>query len=142
MKMISKINPAWILRITLGLMYIYSGYDLFANPQHWYGFVPQGFSRAIAPIISVDIYLRMQGIGEFIMGLLFLAWFGGKRGVLVASALASLEMILILIFVGVDPITFRDIGLLGAALALLVIEAKRDAKEHCAYTDVKNQKIQ
>lgn len=134
---IQKLKPVWILRLTLGLMYLYSGYDLFANPQHWYGFVPQGFSRAITPLLSVDAYLRIQGIGEFVMGLLFLAWFGGGRGVQIASALASLEMILILIFVGVDPITFRDIGLLGAALALFIISLKdTDSKQ-----DVSNQKI-
>jgi hypothetical protein len=30
-------------------------------------------------------------------------------------------MALILLFVGIDPITFRDIGLLGAAIALFIM---------------------
>lgn len=119
--MIQKIKPEWSLRLGLGLMYVYSGYDLFYNPQHWYGFVPQWFSQAVTTTISIETYLRMQGVGEFIIGLLFLAWFSGVWGVRAASILAVLEMALILVFVGIDPITFRDIGLLGAATALFII---------------------
>ncbi len=115
------INPSWALRLGLGLMYIYSGYDLFYNPQHWYGFVPQWFSSGVTSLVSIEAYLRFQGVGEFIIGLLFLAWFSGAWGVRIASALAVLEMALIIIFVGIDPITFRDIGLLGAAIAILGI---------------------
>ena len=102
-------------------MYLYSGFDLFYYPYHWYGFVPKWFSQITNQVASVDAYLRFQGIGEFIIGLLFLAWFGGKWGVRIASVLAALEMALIIVFVGIDPITFRDIGLLGAAAALMVI---------------------
>lgn len=118
---LQKFKPEWALRLGLGLMYIYSGFDLFYYPYHWYGFVPKWFSQIVNQVATVDAYLRLQGIGEFIIGLLFLAWFGGKWGVRIASALAALEMALIIIFVGIDPITFRDIGLLGAAVAIFVI---------------------
>lgn len=129
MSPLQKISPEWSLRLGLGLMYIYSGYDLFANPQHWYGFVPQWFSRAVTSLVPIEAYLRLQGIGELIVGLLFLAWFGGRWGVRTASIIAALEMTLIILFVGIDPITFRDIGLLGAALALLVVLFKKEEKE-------------
>ena len=109
------------MRLGLGLMYLYSGFSLFTYPQHWYGFLPQWFLRVVSQAISVDVYLKLQGIGELIIGLLFLAWFFGKWGLRTASILASLEMTLIILLVGVDLITFRDIGLLGAALAILVI---------------------
>ncbi len=69
----------------------------------------------------MDVYLKVQGLGELIIGFLFLTWFFGKWGLRTASILASLEMTLIILLVGVDLITFRDIGLLGAALAILVI---------------------
>lgn len=122
MNIFKKLNPEWSLRLGLGLMYLYSGYDLFYNPRHWYGFVPQWFSRLLGGELSViNAYLRLQGAGEFIIGLLFLAWFSGVRGVRIAAALAVLEMALILLFVGIDPITFRDIGLLGGAIALLIM---------------------
>lgn len=121
MNFLQKFKPEWALRLGLGLMYLYSGFDLFYYPYHWYGFVPKWFSQIVNQVASVEAYLRLQGIGEFIIGLLFLAWFGGKLGVRIASILAVLEMALIIIFVGIDPITFRDIGLLGAAVAIFVI---------------------
>lgn len=121
MDFIKKIQPEWSLRIGLGLMYLYSGYDLFFNPYHWYGFVPKWFSQAVTSVGPLDTYLRFQGVGELIIGILFLAWFLGRWGLRVASIAVAVEMALILLFVGVDPITFRDIGLLGAAFALLII---------------------
>ncbi|QQG45183.1 MAG: hypothetical protein HYW89_04265 [Candidatus Sungiibacteriota bacterium] len=124
MNILQKIHPVWALRLGLGLMYLYSGSGLFYNPSDWYGFAPQWFTALVTPFVSIDTYLRMQGVGEFILGLLFLAWFSGKWGVRVASAIATVELAAILIFVGVDLITFRDIGLLGAALALLIISLK------------------
>lgn len=122
----SKIKPEWTLRLGLGLMYLYSGYDIFYNPRSWVNFVPTWFSQGISPILPIDTYLRFQGVGEFIIGLLFLAWFFGKWGLRVAAIIATIEMASILLFVGVDLITFRDIGLLGAAIAILIISFKKD----------------
>src|SRR3989344_1226501 len=132
MNLIKKLNPSWFLRLGLGLMYIYSGYDLFSDPQHWYGFVPQWLSQTAIQIAYVDAYLKLQGMGEIILGLLFLAWFSGQWGVRIASILATLEMALILIFIGIDPITFRDIGLLGAALALLIMSFQQTTENQKA----------
>lgn len=125
-KALENLNPAWPLRLGLGLMYLYSGFDLFYHPEYWEGFLPAWMERGLLQITSVDAYLRMQGLGEFIIGLLFLVWFSGKWGVRAASILAALEMALILLLVGVDRITFRDIGLLGAALAILIIYFRAD----------------
>ena len=121
MNAIKKINPEWTLRISFGIMYLYSGYDLFVKPQHWYGFVPQWFSQGVAQITSIENYLRLQGMGELAIALLFFAWFLPRWGVRLASILTVLEMGMILLFVGLDPITFRDIGLLGAGLALAAL---------------------
>lgn len=121
MDSLQKIHPIWSLRIGLGLMYLYSGYDLMANPQHWYGFAPKWFSQAVNTVGSIEMYLRLQGGAELIIGIVFLGWFFGRRVVQIASLVAALEMLVILVFVGIDPITFRDIGLLGSALALFII---------------------
>ena len=121
MRFLEKISPEVPLRLGLGLMYLYSGYDLIANPRHWYGFIPQWLSRAATEVASVEAYLRAQGIGELFIGVLLLAWFLPRRVGAAAAFGAALEMGLILIFVGIDPITFRDIGLLGAALTLFLI---------------------
>lgn len=124
-----KINPLNFLRIGLGLMYLYSGYDLLFNPQHWYGFVPSWFYKVISPLLSVENYLRIQGLGELAIGILFLCLFNKNWTVKVAASLAAVEMALILLFVGVDPITFRDIGLLGGALTLLVVSLQQRGSE-------------
>lgn len=119
-----KISPVWPLRLGLGLMFIYSGSDLFFNTEHWYGYIPPWLENIITNLVSLDFYLRMQGIGEFAMGLLLLAWFGGIWGVRIASLAATLEMASIIVIVGIDPITFRDIGVLGGAVSLLILSWK------------------
>ena len=128
MKFLQNIQPGWALRLCLGLMYLYSGTDLFYRPDNWLGFLPPWFSHVVANVVSLETYLRFQGIAEFCIGLLLLAWFSGKWGVRIASVLAFFEMSFILIFVGIDPITFRDIGLLGGALALIIISFKESAR--------------
>jgi len=126
MNILRKIHPELPLRAGLGLMYAYSGWDLMVNPTHWYGFVPRWFWQAVTRVVSIDNYLFLQGAGELLMGLLFFAWFLPRSAVRLVAAAAAVEMALILLFVGIDPITFRDIGLLGGALALLIMITHRD----------------
>ena len=102
-------------------MYLYSGFGLFYYPYDWYGFLPNWFSQLVSQVAPVEAYLRLQGAGEFLIGLLFLAWFSGVWGLRAASILATVEIAFILLFVGIDLITFRDIGLLGGAIAILII---------------------
>ena len=71
--------------------------------------------------MPVELYLRLQGIAEITVGLFFLAWFFNHWGILLGTLYAIAEFSFILIFKGVDLITFRDIGLLGAACALLIL---------------------
>lgn len=120
-----KIRPEWPLRLGLGLMYLYSGYDLIANPQHWYGFVPRWFSQAVVNFAPIEAYLRLQGAGELLLGFLFLAWFLPRSLLRLTALVAAAEMALIILFVGIDPITFRDIGLLGGAAALFVLSSRK-----------------
>ena len=116
-----KISPEWVLRIGLGLTYLYSGVGLFNQPALWRSFLPIWYAKFVAVVLPVETYLRLQGVVEVVLGFLFLAWLSGKWGVKIASAYMMLEMAFILIFVGIDLITFRDIGLLAAAATLLLI---------------------
>lgn len=126
MKYLQQMKPEWVLRLGIGLMYLYSGYDLFYNPRSWIWAVPSWFSHAITTLVPLEFYIRLQGAAEFIIGLLLLAWFSGKWGVRVAALLSSIEMAAILLFTGIDPITFRDIGVFSAALALLIIVFQKE----------------
>lgn len=127
MNILSKLNPAWILRLGLAGMYLFSAYDIYNHPTGWYWAIrplPQSLQVLINNQIGLDRYLRFQAISEFTLALLFLAWFLPRRVVRWVALLAALEMILILWLVGIDSITFRDIGVLGAALALAVIYSR------------------
>ena len=116
------IKPIWALRLTLGIMYVYTGVDFLRAPEHWYGFTPPWLSQLILTIFpSMDAYLRMQGVGELMLGLAFLAWFLPSILVRIAALLSTLEIALILLVVGIDLITFRDIPILGAAVAVFLM---------------------
>lgn len=124
MKFLQKISAEWPLRLGLGLMYVFSAYDIFAHPTAWYWAVrplPQFLQVIINNQIGIDNYLRIQAVEELLLALLFIAWFLPRWVVQFASALAALEMFLILWLIGIDAITFRDIGLFGAAIALFVM---------------------
>ena len=122
MSFLQNIKPIWALRITLGVMYLYTGIDFLRAPEHWYGFAPQWFSQFVLAVLpSMDVYLRIQGVGELALGLVFLAWFLPMVALRIAAFLSALEMALILLFAGVDLVTFRDIPILGASLAVLLL---------------------
>ena len=121
MNLIKKIRPEISLRLGFGLMYLYSGFDLISHPAHWYGFAPPWFERLISTFISMDSYLRLQGAGELLIAFLLLAWFLPRWGMRIASGLAFIEIIGILLFAGIDPITFRDLGLLGGMISLGIL---------------------
>lgn len=124
MRFLSKLNPAWVLRASLAAVYAFSGYDIWKHPDLWTWAVyplPQWMRVLINDNIGVYNYLKIQAAGELILAVVFVAWFLPRRIVRWAAVLAVLEMVLILWLVGIDAATFRDIGVLGAALALAAI---------------------
>ena len=120
------IKPIWALRLTLGIMYLYTGIDFLRAPEHWYGFAPLWFSKLVLAVLpSMDVYLRIQGVGELVLGFAFLAWFLPLSAVRIAAFLSALEMALILSLAGIDLVTFRDIPILGASLAVFVMTLQK-----------------
>lgn len=124
MKSLQKISPELSLRLGLGIMYLYSGIDLIRHPTAWHWAVrplPAAIQNFIHTQIGINRYLVIQGVGELVLAFILLAWFLPKRWVYAVSVLAALEMALILTFITIDAVTFRDIGLLGAACALALL---------------------
>lgn len=72
-------------------------------------------------IMPIDSYLRFQGAVELLIAFLLLSFFFPKKIALFAAAVSSLEILFILFFAPQFSITFRDIGVLGASLALFII---------------------
>lgn len=116
-----KLSPEKVLRLSLGAVYLYSSYGLISRPEDWYGFAPQWLSDFISKIIPFTAYLRIQGSIELIFAIVFLGWFFRKKTVRIFVFLAAMEMLGILLFAGVDLVTFRDIGLLGALISLWLL---------------------
>jgi uncharacterized membrane protein YphA (DoxX/SURF4 family) len=116
----TKMRTEWPLRLGCGLVNLYSGFFLLIDPKRYYKYVPGWLSYVANAVASLDAYLRFQGIGEMMIGICLLGWFFPRWCVRVAATLLTVQMTLILIFSGVDAVTFRNIGLVGAALALLI----------------------
>lgn len=113
-------SPTWFLRLGLGITYLYSGYDLVIHPSAWHWAI-RGLPLFIQQIIDsmgVNFYLRLQGSLELLFAAVLLLWFLPYSLARIVSLLIVAEMAGILLFVGVDPITFRDFAILGAAAAL------------------------
>lgn len=116
----SRIRPELPLRLGCGGVNLYAGFFLLTDPARFYTYVPSWLSRIADAVASVDAYLRLQGVGEVMIAIGLLGWFFPRWCVRLASTLLAVEMMLILLFVGVDTVLFRNIGILGAALSLLV----------------------
>jgi uncharacterized membrane protein YphA (DoxX/SURF4 family) len=113
-------EPVALLRLALGAMYLYSGTDIVRHPSAWHWAIRQTpqFIEDIIGQIGLDQFLVVQGYAEIALGAVFLIWFLPRVIVKLAAALSSLQLAAILLLVGVDGITFRDLAALGAALAL------------------------
>ena len=97
------------LRLGLALTFLWIGADTFLHPAAWIGYVPEtnvGFSREAA--------LAASGVLDVAVGLLLLLQLMPKT----AATLAVLKLTAIIAVHGLDPVLARDVGLLGAALAL------------------------
>lgn len=123
-----KFTPVWALRISSGIMYVYSGYDIFMHPKSWYWAIRPLPAIIENPInaFGIDLFLQIQGIVEIIFGLIFLLWFVPTIFVKIAALFNAIEMFLILLLVGVDAVTFRDIGLVGNGIALYLLLSRED----------------
>ena len=116
----TRIRTEWPLRLGCGFVNLYSGFFLLTDPIRYYKYVPGWLSHVANGVVSLDAYLRVQGIGEMMIAIGLLGWFFPRWCVRLAAMLFTVQMTVILIFAGVDAVTFRNIGLVGAALALLI----------------------
>ncbi len=117
MKEIKKLTPEFILRIGLGLVFIYAGLHVATDPTGWIGFVPHWLQTIVNPYL----FLTIHGIVEIILGILILTGFFLPA----VSLIAFLDLFSILVFYGVDDTTFRDFGLMMATLALFLLVRRR-----------------
>src|SRR5438552_14898738 len=92
MDWLKKISPECVLRWSLGLMYVYSGQDLFRNPTAWKWALPFWLRNVIEKVVPLETYLRFQGLLELVMALILMAWFLKPKLVKWVALLSTLEM--------------------------------------------------
>lgn len=102
----------FILRISLGFVFVWIGLDILRHSETWIGYVPLELPFALAR----DTALRLNGILDIVLGLLFLT----DKLPKIAASLAILHLLGILVTQGINAVIIRDVGLLGVAVALLV----------------------
>lgn len=95
----------------VGIVFLWIGINIVMHPGNWLGYVPEhvplGLSREHA--------LLLNGILDIGVGVLLMMRWWQK----LVALIATLHLAGILLFNGIDAVLIRDVGLLGASLALL-----------------------
>lgn len=106
-----------ILRVSLGITFAWVGVLIFRDPTFWGGFI-QPWALALLPVPIRQVMVG-TGVLDVAIGLLLL----GDVYTWVVGAVAAAHMALVLVVSGVDEVTVRDIGLLGAGVSLAWTDA-------------------
>lgn len=107
-----------ILRITLGITFLWIGYLILQHPDAWANFLQDWFVKLLP--FSPTALLTFTAYLDMALGVLFLL----NLFTPYISAIGVLHMIAILISSGVTDVTIRDVAILGACLSLLVLTSK------------------
>lgn len=103
-----------ILRIGLGITFLWIGILIWQNPESWGGYL-QPWAVRLLPVPLTQAMLSTAVLDIAVGGLLILGWWA-----ILAAAVGALHLLVILITSGITDITIRDVGLLAAALALII----------------------
>lgn len=104
----------FFLRLGLAFVFLYAAISAFINPDAWTGFLPT-FLRAAFPAKTI---LMIFSVSEVALSL----WLFSGRSTRFAAAIAALMLLgIVLTNLKVLDLTFRDVGLFFAALALMTI---------------------
>lgn len=126
MRLLEKFTPEWAIRLTLGAMYLYSGIDILRYPSAWTWAIKNlpAFIENPITAFGVSRFLYLQGIGEIMLAVILIVYFMPRIVVKYTGLFSALEMLAISVLVGIDAITFRDLGLIGSGLALYLLIRK------------------
>lgn len=100
----------FVLRVGLGLTFLWIGIDILRHPDVWLGYLPASLPFGIPR----EVGLKLNGVFDVGLGLLMIIRMFPK----IVAALAAIHLIGILVSYGLDAVTVRDVGLLGGVLAL------------------------
>jgi hypothetical protein len=107
----------WLLLAAFILVFGYFGIDKFVHPLLWTGYLPLWMHGLLG--MDKNIWIKIVGASEIGMALLLLIPHIYAR--LAGTILVILHLAAVLVQVGWNDIGVRDIGLMLAAGALLVL---------------------
>ena len=103
-----------ILRVGLAITFLWIGVLILKEPKLWGGYIqPWAQNLLVLPLEKAMIF---TAILDIVVGVLLLVDFL----TFYASILAAFHLIIVLVVSGINAITIRDIGLLAAAISLVV----------------------
>jgi len=111
MQLFSAITPQLLLRAGLAIIFLYAAISSFTNPQDWVGYLPS----FATDMIDARLLLHIFSVYEMLLAIFLLAGVLTRYvALLCAATLAGIVAFNSSLF----AITFRDIALIFAALAL------------------------
>ncbi len=121
----SRAAVSWfILQLGLAVTFVYAGVDILWHPSNWIGWLPQWVS-AISPLKDTPL-LYTIGVAHIILAVLLFV----PRYTRVAAALLAAFLVALLVSSSRDSwlIVYRDVGVLAAALALILLPKKQEER--------------
>lgn len=103
-----------ILRVGLGVTFLWIGVLIFKQPEAWGGYL-QPWAAGLLPVPLSQVMIG-TAILDIIIGFLFLV----DTFTWLAALLAIFHLIIVLTVSGITDITVRDIAILAAALAVFL----------------------
>lgn len=103
-----------VVRLAIGGLFLWFGIDKLLHPEHWFGWIPPWFAARLP--VSVGLFLFANGIFEISIAIALLA----GRFTRLAAAAAGVFMTGIVLTLGANEVTIRDVGLIGGALAVFL----------------------
>lgn len=109
-----KTLPLWLLRIGLATMFLYAAVSSFLQPSEWIGYLP-GF---VSAMFDAELVLKLFSVAEIALA----AWLLSGVYTRYAALLAAVMLVGVTVSnFSLLAISFRDIGLAFAALALATL---------------------
>ncbi|MBI2506653.1 MAG: hypothetical protein HYW00_00745 [Candidatus Colwellbacteria bacterium] len=105
-----------LLQIAVAFPLLWAGVSQITNPTNWVGFVPLWLASFVDP----EAFLGIHSFFNLFIGVGLLIGFWR----ILFSGAATLSLLLIVVFYGVDDVTFRDVGLAIIAFVLFLRAVK------------------
>lgn len=118
-KRLEEMNiAAWLLRIGLAFAFLYASVSQMQHPLLWTGYVPSSLTTHI----DVMTILKLTELYEFVLAI----WLLSGIYLRAAGLIAALTLMGIIVTnAGQFIVTFRDVGLACAALALAFMPRRK-----------------